>query len=106
MQLFRDGMFNLCQGYLNKAIDRAIFIEIFFDLLKISAKLISQEIPRLTVEDYSRSELDEQSLTDLEELLRKFKDKKLKPKGSLKEPDLQDKPGVTEKDEDTGSEPS
>ena len=117
MQLFRDGMYNLCQGYVNKAIDQRIYAELFVELMKTSATLISQEIPQLTVQDYARSEIDEKAYDSLKEIFEKLKKENLKPIGPMKEPTLQDKPGTqkeakpedkpsTEKDEDTGSESS
>jgi hypothetical protein len=48
VQLFRDGSFNLCEAYLNGAIDGPQYIKLHENLLKVSKELIVQEIPQMT----------------------------------------------------------
>lgn len=46
VQLFRDGLFNLCQAYINEALpDKRDYIEIYKELLNKSVSLVQKEIP-------------------------------------------------------------
>lgn len=47
LQLYRDGMFALCNAHLNGLIDQASFLKVQDDLLKTADKLITAEIPVL-----------------------------------------------------------
>jgi len=47
IQLFRDGMYNLCQAYMNKAIDKEKYMEKYKELLDSAKALIEKEIPEL-----------------------------------------------------------
>jgi sulfur relay (sulfurtransferase) DsrF/TusC family protein len=46
VQLFRDGVYNLCQAQLNKAINEGSYEKMFSELLGVSAKLIADEIAK------------------------------------------------------------
>lgn len=46
VQLFRDGVYNLCQAHLNAAISQPSYEKMFSELLKVSAKLIADEIAK------------------------------------------------------------
>ncbi|MHB1098370.1 MAG: hypothetical protein ACYCZR_02330 [Burkholderiales bacterium] len=46
-QFFRDGLFNLCQAYVNHTISGDQYVYMYRDLLMISQHLIEQEIPSL-----------------------------------------------------------
>lgn len=46
MQLFRDGVYNLCQAHLNAAISDEKYVEMFSKLLAVSAQLIGDEIAK------------------------------------------------------------
>ncbi|SFM24268.1 hypothetical protein [Rugamonas rubra] len=46
VQLFRDGVYNLCQAHLNSAIDQPSYEKMFSELLGVSAKLIADEIAK------------------------------------------------------------
>jgi hypothetical protein len=46
VQLFRDGLFNLCQAYINEALpQKSDYIEIYKELLNKSVSLVQNEIP-------------------------------------------------------------
>jgi len=47
VQLYRDGMYNLCQARMNGIIDNDAFILKADALLKVSVELVKQEIPNL-----------------------------------------------------------
>lgn len=47
IQLYRDGMFALCNAYLNKAVDEPTFRQKHDELLKVARELILAEIPHL-----------------------------------------------------------
>jgi hypothetical protein len=47
IQLFRDGMYNLCQAYINKAITAEQYREKYTQLLDKSSTLISQELAQV-----------------------------------------------------------
>lgn len=47
VQLFRDGMFSLCNAYLNDAVDKDTFRLKHDELLKVARELILAEIPHL-----------------------------------------------------------
>ena len=44
-QFLRDGLFHLCQAYLNDAIDKEQYVAMYQDLLTRSQCLIEREIP-------------------------------------------------------------
>jgi hypothetical protein len=44
-QFLRDGLFHLCQAYLNDAIDKPQYLELYKDLLTKSQALIVLELP-------------------------------------------------------------
>lgn len=46
VQLFRDGVYNLCQAHLNEAITADEYSDNFKNLLDVSAKLIAAEIEK------------------------------------------------------------
>ncbi|WP_426111353.1 hypothetical protein [Massilia sp. PWRC2] len=46
VQLFRDGVYNLCQAHLNAAISQENYVTMFSTLLSVSAKLIDDEIAK------------------------------------------------------------
>jgi hypothetical protein len=75
MQLFRDGMYNLCQGYVNEAMDQKTYVELFNKLMITSANLIGQEIPHLTVQDYASKDVGENALRCLIKIIEKLKEK-------------------------------
>lgn len=54
IQLFRDGMYNLCQAYINKAITAEQYREKYTQLLDKSSILIAQEL----------AEVDKKALQD------------------------------------------
>jgi hypothetical protein len=45
IQMLRDGLFNLCQAYINKAINDKEYISKYDDLVSKAFVLVSQEIP-------------------------------------------------------------
>lgn len=45
VQLFRDGLFHLCQAYLNNGIKDTEYIGLYNDLLKKSIELVEKELP-------------------------------------------------------------
>lgn len=47
IQLFRDGMYNLCQAYMNGAITEKEYVEKYKELLDSATKLIIEEMPSL-----------------------------------------------------------
>lgn len=47
VQLYRDGMFSLCNAYLNDAVDEPTFRQKHDELLKVVRELILAEIPHL-----------------------------------------------------------
>lgn len=47
LQLYRDGMFSLCNAFLNGAIDKTVFQEKQTKLLEAAEKLIAAELPHL-----------------------------------------------------------
>ena len=47
LQLYRDGMFSLCNAYLNKAITEDDFKKKQEELLKVASELIKAELPYL-----------------------------------------------------------
>lgn len=47
VQLFRDGMYNLCQAYINQAITAAQYDANYKELLTVAAKIIEKELPDL-----------------------------------------------------------
>jgi hypothetical protein len=49
IQLFRDGLFNLCQAQLNGLIKDQQYIKKYEDLLNKSSKLIKQEIDKMEI---------------------------------------------------------
>ena len=49
VQLYRDGMYSLCQSYINGAIGPGELSEMQKKLLETSSKLIDKEIPFLSV---------------------------------------------------------
>jgi len=46
-QFFRDGLFHLCQAYLNQAITEAEYVALYKELLTKSQELIQAELPAL-----------------------------------------------------------
>lgn len=46
IQLFRDGVYNLCQAQLNEAINKEKYEILFSELLRVSAELVSAEIAK------------------------------------------------------------
>jgi len=46
-QYFRDGLFHLCQAYLNHAIDGAQYIELYKELSTKSKALIEKELDKM-----------------------------------------------------------
>lgn len=48
VQLFRDGSFNLCEAYLNGAIDEPQYFKLHQELLQTAKDIIVQEIPKMT----------------------------------------------------------
>lgn len=44
-QFLRDGLFSLCQAYLNDAIDEKEYVALYRELLNKSKELIDKEIP-------------------------------------------------------------
>ena len=47
-QFLRDGLFHLCQAYLNDAIDKEQYVAMYQDLLTRSQCLIAREIPLMS----------------------------------------------------------
>jgi hypothetical protein len=47
VQIYRDGVFALCNLYLNKAIDNAAYLQELQELRKAATSLIAAEIPHL-----------------------------------------------------------
>jgi hypothetical protein len=47
VQYLRDGLFHLCQAYLNHAIDEAQYLEMYKELLTKSQALIILELPNM-----------------------------------------------------------
>ena len=47
LQLYRDGMFTLCNAYLNGAVDELAFSQKHEALLNVTKELINAEIPYL-----------------------------------------------------------
>jgi hypothetical protein len=47
VQLFRDGMYNLCQAYINGMIDKKEYAKKYHELLDEASKLIDREIPEV-----------------------------------------------------------
>lgn len=47
IQLFRDGMYNLCQAYMNGAITEEQYMEKYKELLDSAKELINAEMPSL-----------------------------------------------------------
>jgi hypothetical protein len=45
VQLFRDGLFHLCQAYLNHGIKEPEYVALYNDLLKKSLELVEKELP-------------------------------------------------------------
>lgn len=46
LQLYRDGMYNFCQAYLNRIIDKAGYVKLAGDLLATAAKAIDTELQK------------------------------------------------------------
>jgi len=59
VQLYRDGMYNLCQARMNGIIDDAAFMTKAEELLKSSVELVRQEIPYLYQKQHSAEENSE-----------------------------------------------
>jgi hypothetical protein len=55
VQLFRDGVYNLCQAHLNAAIGAEKYEKMFSELLQASAKLIAEEIAKSPHADVARA---------------------------------------------------
>lgn len=51
VQLFRDGIYSLCQAYANEAIDKDLLWSKYDELLKISTLLIQMELGKLPSPD-------------------------------------------------------
>jgi hypothetical protein len=49
VQLFRDGLFNLCQAQLNGLLKGDEYTTKYVDLLEVAAKLISEEIEKMEI---------------------------------------------------------
>ncbi len=47
VQLFRDGLFHLCQAYLNCGIKETEYVDLYKDLLKKSLELVEKELPAM-----------------------------------------------------------
>jgi ABC-type uncharacterized transport system substrate-binding protein len=47
VQLFRDGMYNLCQAHMNGIISKEQYVEKYKELLDVAEKLIGAEIPAM-----------------------------------------------------------
>jgi hypothetical protein len=47
VQLFRDGLFNLCQAQLNGLLKSGEYTTKYVDLLEVASKLISEEIEKM-----------------------------------------------------------
>lgn len=47
IQLFRDGMYNICQAYMNGVIEEQEYVEIYNDLVEKTRELIALEIPKV-----------------------------------------------------------
>ena len=47
VQMFRDGMYSLCQAYANEVIDETAFLQRYDELLKVSTLLIQMELNKL-----------------------------------------------------------
>jgi hypothetical protein len=56
VQLFRDGVYNLCQAYLNGALSSEQYIEQYGVLLKTASALISSEIEKMPSVPVQRAE--------------------------------------------------
>ena len=55
VQLFRDGVYNLCQAHLNAAISQRSYKKMFSELLNVSAKLIADEIAKSPNADVAKA---------------------------------------------------
>lgn len=55
VQLFRDGVYNLCQAELNKSINPASYEKMFSELLTVSERLIADEIANSPNLDVARA---------------------------------------------------
>jgi hypothetical protein len=47
VQFLRDGLYNLCQAYLNQVITAAEYIALYKELLTASKALVVEELPHM-----------------------------------------------------------
>lgn len=77
VQLFRDGLYNLCQAQLNGTVDSAAYNQHFTDLLNTSKELINKE-----VENYIPAQKAEDSAANSATSAGEAKDAAIKAKSA------------------------